>query len=418
MQTTAGSWALLGSVVPSDAHIVHLLRTAGAVILGHANMTEWNALRSKVYSSGYSARGGQTRNPFDLSRSPFGSSSGSAVVVSANIVPLAFGTETDSSIIGPALFNGVVGIKPTVGLTSRSGIVPISESMDTVGPFSRIVADATYALNAIVGPDKKDPYTLGEARPRVDDYSQFVSSRTTLRGTKFGLPWKRCWEHVPLDQKRVVTRLFEEIRRYGGEIFRVDFPCAAERIREDGRWDWEHGVEDQSEYTVVKVEAYKGINSYLSGLCETPVRSLDDVIESNERNSGTEGAEPGDHPGFPSGQDNFREIAKGRGLKGRAYENALSYIRQKSRQEGIDAALHPELGEQGEAIELDALIMCDKLGVGQQMAAQAGRCNFIRAMNRTHRGQAIPSFPYLLDWMTRDCLLGFVCCRLLGRRQP
>ena len=375
MQTTAGSWALLGSVVPRDAHIAHLLRKAGAIILGHANMTEWSALRSKIYSSGYSARGGQTRNPFDLSSSPFGSSSGSAAAVSANIVPLAFGTETDSSIIGPGLYNGVVGIKPTVGLTSRSGIVPISESMDTVGPFARTVADVTYALNTITGPDKKDSYTVVQARPQIDDYSQFLSDRTALQGIKLGLPWSRCWEHVPSDQKRVASRLFEIIRRYGGEIIRVEFPCAPESIREDGRWDWESGRADQSEFTVVKTEAYSGINSYLTGLVGTPVRSLEDVMAFNERNPGTEGANPGDHPAFPSGQDNLREIVKGNGLKSRAYDNALRYMRQKSRQEGIDAALHHRLGEKGDAVELDALIMCDKLGVGQQMAAQAGECH-------------------------------------------
>ncbi|KAI4199562.1 MAG: hypothetical protein LQ350_004515 [Teloschistes chrysophthalmus] len=120
MQTTAGSWALLGSIVPRDAYIVTQLRNAGAIILGHANMSEWASVRSKEYSEGYSPRGGQVRNPFDLSRTPFGSSSGSAVAVSANIVPISFGTETDSSIVGPAQINSVVGIKPTPGLTSRS----------------------------------------------------------------------------------------------------------------------------------------------------------------------------------------------------------------------------------------------------------------------------------------------------------
>ena len=238
MQTTAGSWALLGSIVPRDAHIVHLLRNAGAVIIGHANMTEWAALRSKIYSSGYSPRGGQTRNPFDLSTSPFGSSSGSAAAVSANIVPLAFGTETDASIIGPALFNGVVGIKPTVGLTSRAGVIPISESLDTVGPIARTVADAVYGLDVIVGSDRRDPSTLVDTRPLVKDYSQCITTRNALRGARFGLPLKRCWEYVPKDQKQVMEALFQEIRKAGGEIVPVNFPCAEERIREDGIWDW------------------------------------------------------------------------------------------------------------------------------------------------------------------------------------
>ena len=238
MQATAGSWALLGSTVPRDAHIVHLLREAGAIILGHANMAEWNALRSKVYSSGYSPRGGQTRNPYDLSTSPFGSSSGSAVAVSANIVPLAFGTETDSSIIGPALFNGVVGVKPTVGLTSRAGIIPISKSLDTVGPFARSVADAALGLSIIAGRDPRDPATLSADRPSTTDYSQFLSTEQALKGAKFGVPWRRCWEFVPPDQKQVIERLFEEMMCAGAEIVRTDFPCAEERILEDGVWDW------------------------------------------------------------------------------------------------------------------------------------------------------------------------------------
>lgn len=129
MQTTAGSWSLLGSVVSKDAFVVSRLRDAGAIIIGKANMSEWASVRSKKYSTGFSPRGGQTRNPFDLRKSPFGSSSGSAVAVSANLVPVSFGTETDTSIIGPASANGVVGFKPTVGLTSRSGVIPISHNM-------------------------------------------------------------------------------------------------------------------------------------------------------------------------------------------------------------------------------------------------------------------------------------------------
>lgn len=150
MQTTAGSWALLGSKVPKDAFIVSRLRQAGAVILGHTNMGEWASVRSSEYSTGYSPRGGQCRNPYDLSKSPFGSSSGSAVAVSASIVPLAFGTETDSSIIGPASINGVVGIKPTVGLTSRSGVIPISKNLDTVGSFGKFYRASVAPLISLV----------------------------------------------------------------------------------------------------------------------------------------------------------------------------------------------------------------------------------------------------------------------------
>ena len=156
MQTTAGSWALLGCKVPKDAFIIAQLRKAGAIILGKTNLDEWAGMRGDVYSNGFTARGGQTRNPYILSRSPSGSSSGSAVTVSANIVPVAMGTETDTSIIGPALACGVVGIKPTVGLTSRAGIIPISETQDSIGPYGRTVADAAIAIDCIAAPDPED----------------------------------------------------------------------------------------------------------------------------------------------------------------------------------------------------------------------------------------------------------------------
>ena len=256
MQTTAGSWALLGNIVPRDAHIVMQLRKAGAVIIGHANMSEWSSVRSKKYSTGYSPRGGQTRNPFDLSSSPcklclsprccqilthriqVGSSSGSAVAVSANLVPLSFGVETDTSIIGPAGVNGIVGIKPTVGLTSRKGIIPISEHMDSVGSLGRTVADAVHGLNVIAGSDNRDGYTLSSSRVQEEDYTKFISSKTVLQGARFGLPWKRCWELASQSHKKLASRVFEAISAAGGEILQTEFPCAEERIPVDGRWDW------------------------------------------------------------------------------------------------------------------------------------------------------------------------------------
>ena len=167
-----------------------------------------------------------------------GSSSGSAVAVSANIVPLSFGTETDTSIIGPAMINGVVGIKPTVGLTSRSGVIPISEYMDTVGPFGRTLADAVHGLNAIVGADKRDIFTLQPFRHQEEDYTTFIKSKAVLKGARFGLPCKGCWDLVPPDQKMLASRLFTAITDAGGEIMHTDFPCAEERIPSDGNWDW------------------------------------------------------------------------------------------------------------------------------------------------------------------------------------
>ncbi|KAJ9668397.1 hypothetical protein H2201_001445 [Coniosporium apollinis] len=358
MQTTAGSWALLGSIVPRDAHVVSRLREAGAVILGHANMSEWASVRSKAYSTG----------------SPFGSSGGSAVSVSANIVPLSFGTETDTSIIGPSLINGVVGVKPTVGLTSRNGVIPITESMDTVGSMGRTVYDAVLGLDAIVGPDKRDPSTLNPSRHQEDDYSAFISDRHALKGAKFGMPMKRCWDFVPEDQRKIANKILDAITAAGGELIETDFPCATERIPETGIWDWEFGEPSESEFTVVKVEAYNTINAYLSELSNTSIKNLEDVVAFNEKNAGTEGASPGDHPAFPNGQDNFHEIIKQCGVRDNTYRSALAYIQEQSRRFGIDGALK-HVRKNGESVDLDALILCDRKGVGQQMAAQAGELN-------------------------------------------
>ncbi|KAI1267338.1 amidase [Xylariaceae sp. FL1019] len=366
MQTTAGSWALLGSVVPKDAFVVSKLRRAGAVIIGHANMSEWASLRSKTYSTGYSPRGGQVRNPFDLTKSPFGSSSGPAAAVSANFVPVAFGTETDTSIIGPASINGVVGIKPTVGLTSRAGVVPISRHMDSAGPIARTVADALLALDAIVG---KDPDDVPTADPRSIDenlpYSQYLSSAEALRGARFGLPIKRCWDLVPPSCKAVATNVLAAMKRAGADIVDVELLSVEERVNQSGTWDWEHGDPAYSEWTVAKVDAYNDVNSYLRNLVGSPVRSIEDIIEYNVQNVGTEGGLPGVVPAF-DGQPNFEEMAKSKGIEDATYKSALSHIRRQTRENGLDSALR-----YGDGV-LDALIFCDRRGIGQQYAAQAG----------------------------------------------
>lgn len=233
---------------------------------------------------------------------PDGSSSGSAVAVSANIVPLSFGTETDTSIIGPASINGVVGIKPTVGLTSRAGVIPISKSMDTVGSFGRTVADAVHGLNAIVGIDERDAMTYSTARLQRKDYSKYLMTKAILKGARFGLPNRRCWELVATDIKDRALKVLEAIQEAGADVVEVDFPCAEDRIPADGSWDWTNGKPSESEFSVVKVEAFQGIDSYLSGLSETRMKTLEDIIEYNQENSGTEGARPGDQPAFPTGQ--------------------------------------------------------------------------------------------------------------------
>jgi len=372
MQTTAGSWALLGSAVPQEAFVVRRLRQEGAVIVGHANMSEWASVRSKAYSTGYSPRGGQVRNPFDLRMTPFGSSSGSAVAVSANLVPLSLGTETDTSIIGPASINGVVGIKPTVGLTSRSGVIPISETMDSVGTFGRTVADAVAGLDAIVGVDEHDRFTSVKQRQQDAPYLKYISGRAGLQGARFGLPIKRCWDACPAECKAVALKVFAAIREAGATIVEVDLPSVEERIDPDGGWNWEHGDTDKSEWTVAKVEAYNCINTYLGSLTQTTIRSLDDVVEYNKQNSGTEGANPGEVPAFPTGQDNLLEITARGGKRDATYQSALNHIQKQTRANGIDAALRCHDIESKAEKQLDALLFCDRRGVGQQYAAQAG----------------------------------------------
>lgn len=174
--------------------------------------------------------------------------------------------------------------------------------MDTVGSFGRTVADAVHALNAIVGLDERDIMTCSASRPQRQDYSQYLTTKASLKGAIFGLPNKRCWELVTEDIRETARKLLEAIHEAGAEIIEVDFPCAEDRIPADGNWDWTYGKPSESEFTVVKVEAFQGINSYLSELSDTRMKTLANVIEFNEENSGTEGAKPGDHPAFPSGQ--------------------------------------------------------------------------------------------------------------------
>ncbi|KIW09981.1 hypothetical protein PV08_11757 [Exophiala spinifera] len=378
MQTTGGSWVLLGCIVPKDAHIVHLLRQAGAIILGKTNLDEWAGMRGSIYSLGYSARGGQCRNPYLLNRSANGSSSGSAVAVSANIVPLAFGTETDCSVISPGMVNGVVAIKPTVGLTSRGGIIPISETQDSIGPYGRTVADAARALDVIAGPDPDDKFSVVPERRQPNSYCDFLVDRHALKGARFGLPMKRFWDVAPHPQKAVGERALQLIREAGAEIIPVDMPCADERLDEDGIWDWERYGESRpeiSEITVSKVQTYYLMNEYLGKLKNTPIKTLEDVVRFNDENRGSEGGHEGDLPAFPDGQRLFRKCVETKGIKDETYYAALKHIQTQCRENGIDAALKcPSSHRKGEAKDetLDALLFFDVKAGGIQIAAQAG----------------------------------------------
>ncbi|EXJ54605.1 hypothetical protein A1O7_09946 [Cladophialophora yegresii CBS 114405] len=342
MQTTAGSWALLGCIVPKDAHIVRLLRESGAVIIGKANLDEWAGMRGSIYALGYSARGGQTRNPYMLNRSANGSSSGSAVSVSANIVPLAFGTETDCSVISPGMVCGVAAIKPTVGLTSRGGVIPISETQDSVGHFGRCVADVARALDVVAGPDAEDKFSTQPGRRQPKSYYDCLTDRHALKGARFGLPMRCFWDVAPSPQRLVAGKVLGLLKEAGAEIVPVDMPCAEERMGRDGIWDWERYGEDKpeiSEITVSKVQTYYLMNVYLSKLKKTPIKTLEDVVRFNDENRGSEGGKAGDLPMFPDGQRLFRKCIDTKGIKDETYNAALKHIQSQCRQNGIDAAL-------------------------------------------------------------------------------
>ena len=267
MQTTAGSLALLGVAVTEDAPVARRLRDAGAVLLAKANLSEWANFRSSRSSSGWSGRGRQTRNAFVLDRSPGGSSSGSAVAVSANLCVAALGTETDGSIMSPSSANGIVGIKPTVGLTSRTGVIPISHTQDTVGPHARTVADAAAVLSAIA--------------ERGLDYAQYLEPRA-LSGARIGVARKfhtGYSEHTD----RVFEQALEVLRQCGAEIVdEVDIPGHA-----DVRANFED-TEHRAERTVMEYEFKADIAAYLATRPDTPVHTLADLIRFNDEHADQE----------------------------------------------------------------------------------------------------------------------------------
>lgn len=239
MQTTAGSWALQGSIVPRDAHVVRMLREAGAVLMGKATLSEWADMRSNNYSEGYSGRGGQARSSYNFTVNPGGSSTGSAIAVANNIVPFALGTETDGSVINPAERNAIVGIKPTVGLTSRAGVIPESEHQDTVGAFGKTVRDAVYVLDAIYGVDPRDNYTaaqMGKTPP--GGYTQFISKASALKGAKFGIPWKSFWTKADPVQLGILLEMVRMVEDAGATIVNgTELPHRKEIISPD-YWNW------------------------------------------------------------------------------------------------------------------------------------------------------------------------------------
>ena len=371
LQTTAGSWALQGSVVPRDAFVVSKLRQAGAILMGKATLSEWADMRSNNYSEGYSARGGQARSSYNFTVNPGGSSSGSAIAVSNNVVSFALGTETDGSVINPAERNAICGIKPTVGLTSRAGVIPESIHQDTVGSFGRTMADAVYALDAIYGVDPRDEYTSAQVGKTPDGgYAQFLSKKSALKGAKFGIPWKSFWALADPEQQSILLDIVNLIEGAGATIINgTELPNYKLLVSPDG-WNWDYGTtrgyQNESEYTVVKVDFYNNIKSYLSELENTNTRSLEDIVEYNYDNDGSEGGYPGINPGFGSGQDGFLASLATKGDMNATYWEALSFCQRQTRELGIDAALKSSHGP------LDALLVPPDVGQSYQVAAQAG----------------------------------------------
>ncbi len=325
MMTTAGSLALVGAKPARDAFVAQKLREAGAIILGKTNLSEWANFRSNKSSSGWSGRGGQTHNPYVLDRNPCGSSSGSGAAVAANLCAAAIGTETDGSVVCPSSANSLVGIKPTVGLVSRAGIIPIAHSQDTAGPMARTVRDAALLLGALTGVDTRDDATNAGRGHSVADYTQFLD-KDGLRGMRLGVARKFFGFNERVD--KLMNDLLAEMKKLGAILVDpADIPT--------------QGKFDDSEFEVLLYEFKADLNAYLAGLGpQAPVRSLKDVIEFNEKNRDRE------MPYF--GQDIMTKAEAKGPLTSKAYLQALRKNHLLTRTQGIDFVMKKD--------RLDALI--------------------------------------------------------------
>ncbi|HSB94750.1 MAG TPA: amidase, partial [Flavitalea sp.] len=266
MMTTAGALALKGNIASTDAFIIKQLRASGAVILGKTNLSEWANFRSTRSTSGWSSRGGQTRNPVAINRNPCGSSSGSGAAVAANFCAVAIGTETDGSIIAPASFCGIVGIKPTVGLLSRSGIIPISATQDTAGPMTRTVKDAALLLTVLAGVDEADPVTKESSKHIQPDYTKFLDVNA-FKGKRIGVE-KRYLSGQP-DVVALYKENIEILKNLGATIVEVEL---LDKCNEPGKF----------ELAVLQFEFKDGVNRYLAS-SNAPVKTLREVIEWNRQ---------------------------------------------------------------------------------------------------------------------------------------
>lgn len=325
MSTTAGSLALLGAKPPSDAFVVQQLRKAGAVILGKTNLSEWANIRSSRSVSGWSGRGGLTRNPYALDRNCSGSSSGSAAATAANLCAVAVGTETDGSIISPSSVNGLVGLKPTVGLVSRTGIIPISHTQDTAGPMTRTVKDAAILLSALTGTDPSDEASAASTGKAQPDYTRFLDA-DALQGARIGVMRRYFGFHERVDD--LMAKAIEVMRANGATI--ID-PVGAAALGQLGR----------NEDLVLHYELKADLNAYLARLGSSArVRTLKEIIEFNIQNQARE------MPYFQ--QESFLKAEAKGPLTEKEYLEARANNHRLARAEGIDAIMDKS--------NLDALI--------------------------------------------------------------
>jgi amidase len=320
MTTTAGSLALEGSHAEKDAFVVARLRTAGAIILGKANLSEWANFRGKASSSGWSGRGGQCRNPYALDRSPSGSSSGSGAAAAASLCAAAIGSETDGSIVSPSSCNGLVGVKPTVGLVSRAGVVPLSASQDTLGPMTRTVTDAAKLLTVIAGPDPDDPATTApdKARPTApEDYTKYLDAKA-LHGVRLGVPRKGFFG-IAWAVDALMRGALADLKSAGAEL--VD-PAELVAPPELG--------EAETEVLLFELKAY--LNKYLAGRAsDAHVHSLAEAIAFNKQNAPRELA--------IFGQEYFEQAEAKPGLTDKAYLAARARCVQITRTQLLDKVM-------------------------------------------------------------------------------
>src|SRR5271169_1970421 len=358
MQTTAGSLALVGSKPPADAFIAKKLRDAGAVILGKTNLSEWANIRSNHSISGWSGRGGQTKNPYALDRNPCGSSSGTGAGISANFAAVGIGTETDGSIVCPSSANGLAGIKPTVGLVSRSHIIPISHTQDTAGPMCRTVRDAAILLGALRGVDPDDNATAASSRKSFKDYTQFLNP-DGLKGARIGV-LRKAFGSNPVADKLMEASL-EVMKKQGATLVDpVELATA--------------GKFGETEFLGFMYELKADLNAYLAWLGpNTPVKTLKEIIEFNEKNAAKE------MPFF--GQENFLKAEEKGPLTTKEYVDAIEKNHELAGKEGLDKTMDEQkldaiVAPTGGPAWLTDIVNGDSFGGGSsEFAAVAGYPN-------------------------------------------